>query len=55
MNRAAPEESRGGPLNYSDADWRGLVPSQDQQPEDYKRRIVQAAADRQQRQLVAIG
>ena len=26
MNRAAPEESRGGPINYSDADLRDVVP-----------------------------
>jgi hypothetical protein len=24
MNRAVPEESRGGPINYSDADWDDL-------------------------------
>jgi hypothetical protein len=23
MIRAAPEESRGGPINYSDGDWAG--------------------------------
>ncbi len=26
MKRAAPVESRGGPINYSDADWADLVP-----------------------------
>jgi hypothetical protein len=24
--RAAPEDSRGGPINYSDVDWDDLVP-----------------------------
>ncbi len=27
MNRAAPEESRGGPINHSDTDYGDLVPN----------------------------
>ncbi|HEY2502412.1 MAG TPA: hypothetical protein VGI68_13600 [Mycobacterium sp.] len=47
MVRATPDESRGGPINYSDADWGDLVPLARPVRSQYAAELVAAVGHQQ--------